>query len=163
MLGAWIWEQGPDVRTSPIIPCWRACEARQGTIMIEPLPPAPKTADDRHRVRRHGIDQLTVSWCAIKRGCRRAGRPRCAWQATIRILLEVTGDGWMWRGALSLGQVRGPAYIRGASSQPQRDIGQGVGRARARRLGGPGVEGGARVYLWVGEFVLLLSTMGSTV
>lgn len=40
--------------------------------------------------------------------------------------LEGGDDGWMWRGALSLGQVRGPAYIRGASSQPQRDIGQGV-------------------------------------
>lgn len=124
VLGPWAWEQGPDVRTSPIIPCVEGMRGEAGHHHPEPLPPAPKKgADDRRRARRHGIDQLTVrGGVRWEVGARRAERPRCAWRATI---LRVEVGGWVWRGGWSLGQVRSGLPKGLLASQPQRDIGRG--------------------------------------
>lgn len=136
MLGPWAWEQGPDVRTSPIIPCVEGMRGEAGHHHPEPLPPAPKKgADDRRRARRHGIDQLTVGggvrW---EVDARSAERPRCAWRATMPCV-EV--GGWVWRGGWSLGQVRSGLH-KGllALSLSGTSAGEGTGQ----RIGGAGVE-----------------------
>lgn len=125
MLGGWVWEQGPDVRTSPIIPCAEGMRGEAGHhhLWAAVHQHHQKHADDTRQARRHGIDQLTVSWRAMIResaggGCTQAARPSCALQATIAV--------WRWAAVgWSLGQVRSGLHKGLLPLQPQRDIGRG--------------------------------------
>lgn len=163
MLGPWAWEQGPDVRTSPIIPCvWRACEARQGTTSLSRCRQHPKKVQMTGE-EPAGTGSISLLWAGACDGrwMHAAQRPRCAWRATMLLRVEV--GGWVWRGGWSLGQVRSGLHKELlALSLSGTSAGEGTGQ----RIGGAGVEwsrAGSRVEgrggVWLGGDLFACTTV----